>query len=79
VLEQPEMLSIVILLIRWRVIFDFINGFHDARTPSDGGLDPRAFSPRSRGLGGVLNFIAAFGAGVRSRIPWAGRHSLRHC
>ena len=60
------MLSIVILLITLALIFDFINGFHDAANSIATVVSTRVLSP---GIAVVwaafFNFIAAFGGGVK--------------
>src|SRR5438477_11278141 len=60
------MLSTVILLITLALIFDFINGFHDAANSIATVVSTRVLSP---GIAVVwaafFNFIAAFGGGVK--------------
>src|SRR3954467_6422750 len=60
------MLSVVILLITLALIFDFINGFHDAANSIATVVSTRVLSP---GIAVVwaafFNFIAAFGGGVK--------------
>src|SRR5205085_3823337 len=60
------MLSIVILLVTLALIFDFINGFHDAANSIATVVSTRVLSP---GIAVVwaafFNFIAAFGGGVK--------------
>jgi inorganic phosphate transporter, PiT family len=60
------MLTIVILLVTLALIFDFINGFHDAANSIATVVSTRVLSP---GIAVVwaafFNFIAAFGGGVK--------------
>jgi PiT family inorganic phosphate transporter len=60
------MLSIVILLVTLALIFDFINGFHDAANSIATVVSTRVLSP---GIAVVwaafFNFVAAFGGGVK--------------
>src|SRR5947209_15805022 len=60
------MLAIVILLIALALVFDFINGFHDAANSIATVVSTRVLSP---GIAVVwaafFNFIAAFGGGVK--------------
>ena len=60
------MLSVVILLITLALIFDFINGFHDAANSIATVVSTRVLSP---GIAVVwaafFNFVAAFGGGVK--------------
>lgn len=60
------MLSTVILLITLALIFDFINGFHDAANSIATVVSTRVLSP---GIAVVwaafFNFVAAFGGGVK--------------
>src|SRR3954469_10701239 len=60
------MLSIVILLITLALIFDFINGFHDAANSIATVVSTRVLSPFAAvGWAAFFNFIAAFGGGVK--------------
>jgi len=60
------MLSIVILLITLALIFDFINGFHDAANSIATVVSTRVLSPAiAVGWAAFFNFVAAFGGGVR--------------
>src|SRR3989475_875987 len=60
------MLSIVILLITLALIFDFINGFHDAANSIATVVSTRVLSPAiAVGWAAFFNFIAAFGGGVK--------------
>src|SRR5437764_13690036 len=60
------MLSIVILLITLALIFDFINGFHDAANSIATVVSTRVLSPAMAvGWAAFFNFIAAFGGGVK--------------
>src|SRR6266403_2960373 len=54
------MLSIVILLITLALIFDFINGFHDAANSIATVVSTRVLSPAiAVGWAALFNFIAA--------------------
>src|SRR3982074_2730480 len=60
------MLSIVILLITLALIFDFINGFHDAANFIATVGSTRVLSPAIAVVwAAFFNFIAAFGGGVK--------------
>ena len=60
------MLSIVILLITLALIFDFINGFHDAANSIATVVSTRVLAPAyAVGWAAFFNFIAAFGGGVK--------------
>jgi len=60
------MLSIVILLVTLALIFDFINGFHDAANSIATVVSTRVLSPAIAVVWAVFfNFIAAFGGGVK--------------
>src|SRR6059036_539271 len=60
------MLSIVILLITLALIFDFINGFHDAANSIATVVSTRVLSPGiAVAWAAFFNFIAAFGGGVK--------------
>ncbi|HTO98175.1 MAG TPA: inorganic phosphate transporter, partial [Myxococcales bacterium] len=60
------MLSIVILLITLALIFDFINGFHDAANSIATVVSTRVLSPAiAVGWAAFFNFVAAFGGGVK--------------
>src|SRR5260370_23937436 len=60
------MLSIVILLITLALIFDFINGFHDAANSIATVVSTRVLSPAIAVVwAAFFNFIAAFGGGVK--------------
>src|SRR5205809_7267933 len=60
------MLSTVILLITLALIFDFINGFHDAANSIATVVSTRVLSPAiAVGWAAFFNFIAAFGGGVK--------------
>ena len=60
------MLSIVILLITLALIFDFINGFHDAANSIATVVSTRVLSPAiAVAWAAFFNFIAAFGGGVK--------------
>jgi PiT family inorganic phosphate transporter len=60
------MLSIVILLITLALIFDFINGFHDAANSIATVVSTRVLSPSIAVIwAAFFNFIAAFGGGVK--------------
>ena len=60
------MLSIVILLITLALIFDFINGFHDAANSIATVVSTRVLSPGIAVIwAAFFNFIAAFGGGVK--------------
>src|SRR2546425_12425639 len=60
------MLAIVILLIALALVFDFLNGFHDAANSIATVVSTRVLAP---GIAVVwaafFNFIAAFGGGVK--------------
>src|SRR6266853_932534 len=59
------MLSIVILLITLALMFDFINGFHDAANSIATVVSTRVLSPAfAVGWASFFNFVAAFGGGV---------------
>src|SRR5437763_3869961 len=59
------MLSIVILLVTLALIFDFINGFHDAANSIATVVSTRVLSPMlAVGWAAFFNFIAAFGGGL---------------
>src|SRR6266404_9351712 len=60
------MLSIVILLITLALIFDFVNGFHDAANSIATVVSTRVLSPAiAVGWAAFFNFVAAFGGGVK--------------
>ena len=60
------MLSIVILLVTLALIFDFINGFHDAANSIATVVSTRVLSPAiAVAWAAFFNFIAAFGGGVK--------------
>src|SRR5205085_8793874 len=60
------MLSIVIALIFLALIFDFINGFHDAANSIATVVSTRVLSPGiAVAWAAFFNFIAAFGGGVK--------------
>src|SRR5512138_3488918 len=60
------MLSIVILLITLALIFDFINGFHDAANSIATVVSTRVLAPGiAVAWAAFFNFIAAFGGGVK--------------
>jgi len=60
------MLSIVILLITLALIFDFINGFHDAANSIATVVSTRVLAPAYAVVwAAFFNFIAAFGGGVK--------------
>jgi len=60
------MLSIVIALIALALIFDFINGFHDAANSIATVVSTRVLSPGvAVAWAAFFNFIAAFGGGVK--------------
>src|SRR5713101_2166575 len=60
------MLSIVIGLIVLALVFDFINGFHDAANSIATVVSTRVLSPVIAVLwAAFFNFIAAFGGGVK--------------
>jgi PiT family inorganic phosphate transporter len=60
------MLSIVILLICLALIFDFINGFHDAANSIATVVSTRVLSPGiAVAWAAFFNFVAAFGGGVK--------------
>ena len=60
------MLSIVVALIGLALIFDFINGFHDAANSIATVVSTRVLSPGIAVLwAAFFNFIAAFGGGVK--------------
>jgi PiT family inorganic phosphate transporter len=54
------------------LIFDYINGFHDAANSiATGGLDARALAWQAVIWAAFFNFVAAFGFGTRSPRPSA--------
>src|SRR2546429_2646646 len=60
------MLSTVILLITLALIFDFINGFHDAANSIATVVSTRVLAPAYAVVwAAFFNFIAAFGGGVK--------------
>jgi len=60
------MLSVVILLITLALIFDFINGFHDAANSIATVVSTRVLSPAIAVVwAAFFNFVAAFGGGVK--------------
>jgi PiT family inorganic phosphate transporter len=60
------MLSTVILIITLALIFDFINGFHDAANSIATVVSTRVLSPSIAVLwAAFFNFVAAFGGGVK--------------
>ena len=60
------MLSTVILLVTLALIFDFINGFHDAANSIATVVSTRVLSPAIAVVwAAFFNFIAAFGGGVK--------------
>jgi PiT family inorganic phosphate transporter len=60
------MLTIVILLVTLALIFDFINGFHDAANSIATVVSTRVLSPSiAVAWAAFFNFIAAFGGGVK--------------
>ena len=60
------MLSIVILLITLALMFDFINGFHDAANSIATVVSTRVLSPAiAVAWAAFFNFVAAFGGGVK--------------
>src|SRR5467141_3526136 len=60
------MLAIVILLIALALVFDFINGFHDAANSIATVVSTRVLSPGiAVAWAAFFNFIAAFGGGVK--------------
>src|SRR5207248_4724574 len=60
------MLGIVIALVILALIFDFINGFHDAANSIATVVSTRVLSPGIAVLwAAFFNFIAAFGGGVK--------------
>jgi inorganic phosphate transporter, PiT family len=60
------MLATVILLIALALIFDFINGFHDAANSIATVVSTRVLSPAiAVAWAAFFNFIAAFGGGVK--------------
>jgi inorganic phosphate transporter, PiT family len=60
------MLTIVILLVTLALIFDFINGFHDAANSIATVVSTRVLSPAiAVAWAAFFNFVAAFGGGVK--------------
>jgi inorganic phosphate transporter, PiT family len=60
------MLTTVILLVALALVFDFINGFHDAANSIATVVSTRVLSPAvAVGWAAFFNFIAAFGGGVK--------------
>jgi len=60
------MLTVVILLVTLALIFDFINGFHDAANSIATVVSTRVLSPAIAVVwAAFFNFIAAFGGGVK--------------
>jgi PiT family inorganic phosphate transporter len=60
------MLSVVILIITLALIFDFINGFHDAANSIATVVSTRVLSPGIAVLwAAFFNFVAAFAGGVK--------------
>jgi inorganic phosphate transporter, PiT family len=60
------MLATVILLVALALVFDFINGFHDAANSIATVVSTRVLSPAvAVGWAAFFNFIAAFGGGVK--------------
>ena len=59
------MLSLVIFIIIIALIFDFINGFHDAANSIATVVSTRVLTPRFAVVwAGFFNFVAAFGFGT---------------
>ena len=59
------MLTLVIIIIVVALIFDFINGFHDAANSIATVVSTRVLSPRFAVLwAAFFNFVAAFGFGT---------------
>jgi PiT family inorganic phosphate transporter len=60
------MLPVVILLIALALVFDFINGFHDAANSIATVVSTRVLSPGvAVAWAAFFNFVAAFGGGVK--------------
>lgn len=62
-----SILGLVVLIICVALVFDFVNGFHDAANSVATGVATRVLKPLSAvALAAVFNFLAAFflGTGV---------------
>src|SRR6266513_2837042 len=58
--------AFVVILVTLALIFDFINGFHDAANSIATVVSTRVLSPAiAVGWAAFFNFIAAFGGGVK--------------
>src|ERR1700693_294692 len=59
-------MGLVVFLIAVALIFDFMNGFHDAANSVATIVSPRVLTPRQAVLwAAFFNFVAAFGFGVQ--------------
>src|SRR5947209_8387599 len=60
------MIAIVVALLALALVFDFINGFHDAANSIATVVSTRVLSPAiAVGWAAFFNFVAAFGGGVK--------------
>ena len=60
------MLTLVVCIIVLALVFDYINGFHDAANSIATVVSTRVLSPAfAVGWAAFFNFIAAFGGGVK--------------
>ena len=65
-------LYLIIAIIIVALIFDFLNGFHDAANSIATVVATKVLSPFQAVLwAAVFNFIAPFLLGCRWRTPWA--------
>ena len=60
-----ESLSLIVFIIAVALVFDFINGFHDAANSIATVVSTRVLSPtQAVAWAAFFNFVAAFGFGV---------------
>src|SRR2546423_6510353 len=60
------MLSLVVFIVIVALVFDFINGFHDAANSIATVVSTRVLTPRQAVVwAAFFNFVAAFGFGVQ--------------
>ena len=65
-------LLVVVLIILVALVFDYINGFHDAANSIATVVSTRVLSPGQAVVwAAFFNFVAAFAFGTRSRAPSA--------
>jgi PiT family inorganic phosphate transporter len=70
-------LEVVILVVIIALVFDFMNGFHDAANSIATVVSTQVLSPRAAVIwAAFFNFIAAFGFGVARFLLFTSLHVL---